>query len=90
MAHMTGSNQYQTRPQPPVPVPATNLLAQAAGTSKSGDDDHPGHPLYGVPQEALAADISPIDDIRASAHYRSVVARNVLGQLLRELDTIFT
>ena len=39
-------------------------------------------------QAALAADISPIDDIRASAHYRSVVAGNVLGQMLRELDRL--
>ena len=39
-------------------------------------------------QAALAEDISPIDDIRASAHYRSVVARNVLGQMLGELDKL--
>jgi len=37
-------------------------------------------------REALAADMSPIDDIRASAHYRSVVAANVLGQMLLELN----
>jgi len=36
-------------------------------------------------REALLADMSPIDDIRATAHYRSVVTRNLLGQMLREL-----
>ena len=34
---------------------------------------------------ALHADMSPIDDLRASAHYRAVVTRNVMGQMLREL-----
>jgi xanthine dehydrogenase iron-sulfur cluster and FAD-binding subunit A len=38
-----------------------------------------------VAQAALLDDISPIDDIRASAHYRSVVTQNVLGHMLREL-----
>ena len=37
-------------------------------------------------QKALLADISPIDDIRSTAHYRSVVAQNVLGQMLHELS----
>jgi len=48
-----------------------------------------GQPLASLPvaaaREALLADMSPIDDIRASAHYRSVVTRNLLGQMLREL-----
>jgi CO/xanthine dehydrogenase FAD-binding subunit len=48
-----------------------------------------GQPLSALPiaaaREALLLDISPIDDIRASAHYRSVVTQNVLGHLLREL-----
>jgi CO/xanthine dehydrogenase FAD-binding subunit len=39
-------------------------------------------------QEALLADMSPIDDIRASAHYRSVVTQNVLGHMLRELANV--
>lgn len=34
---------------------------------------------------ALLQDISPIDDIRSTAHYRQVVTQNVLGQMLREL-----
>ena len=38
-------------------------------------------------REALLADMSPIDDIRATAHYRSVVTQNVLGHMLRELAT---
>ena len=65
MAYMTGSNQYQTKPQPPVPVPATCLLAQAASTSKSRYDDYPGHPLYGMPQEILAAARSKLADMAA-------------------------
>ena len=48
-----------------------------------------GSPLTALPidaaREALLADMSPIDDIRATAHYRSVVTQNVLGQMLREL-----
>jgi CO/xanthine dehydrogenase FAD-binding subunit len=67
----------------PVPARARRVEALLAGA-------RPGALPVAAAQEALAADISPIDDIRASAHYRSVVARNVLGQLLRELDTIFT
>ena len=48
-----------------------------------------GQPLGALPsaraREALLADMSPIDDIRASAHYRTVVTQNVLGHLLRDL-----
>jgi len=48
-----------------------------------------GRPLHSLPieeaQKALLADLSPIDDIRSTAHYRSIVTRNVLGQMLREL-----
>jgi CO/xanthine dehydrogenase FAD-binding subunit len=65
------------------PVPARARRAEAALA---------GARLGALPiaeaQAALAEDISPIDDIRASAHYRSVVARNVLGQMLRELDKL--
>ena len=48
-----------------------------------------GKPLAALPIEAaraaLLGEMSPIDDIRASAHYRSVVTQNVLGHMLREL-----
>ncbi len=48
-----------------------------------------GKPLAALPveaaREALLSDISPIDDIRATAHYRNVVTGNLLGQMLREL-----
>jgi CO/xanthine dehydrogenase FAD-binding subunit len=48
-----------------------------------------GLPLGALPIAAalgaLQADMSPIDDIRATAHYRSVVMRNVVAQVLREL-----
>jgi len=48
-----------------------------------------GQPLASLPIEAarlaLGSDISPIDDIRATAHYRSVVTGNLLALMLREL-----
>jgi CO/xanthine dehydrogenase FAD-binding subunit len=51
-----------------------------------------GQPLAGLPiaaaRAALLGDISPIDDIRASAHYRTVVTQNVLGHMLRELANV--
>jgi len=65
----------------PVPARARSVEAVLAGARL-------GALPIAAAQAALAADISPIDDIRASAHYRSVVARNVLGQMLRELDKL--
>jgi CO/xanthine dehydrogenase FAD-binding subunit len=63
------------------PVPARARHAEAAIL---------GRALGTLPireaQQALLADISPIDDIRSTAHYRSVVTLNVLGQMLRELS----
>jgi len=48
-----------------------------------------GRPLDALPlaeaRAALMADISPIDDIRSTAHYRRTVAGNVLVQSLTEL-----
>ena len=38
-----------------------------------------------VAREALWADLSPIDDLRSTAHYRHTIAGNVLEQLLGEL-----
>ncbi len=50
-----------------------------------------GQPVAALPvaaaRAALLDDMSPIDDIRASAHYRSVVTQNVLSHMLRELAT---
>ena len=64
------------------PVPARARHAEAALI---------GRPVANLPvaaaREALLNDMSPIDDIRASAHYRSVVTQNVLGHMLRELAT---
>jgi CO/xanthine dehydrogenase FAD-binding subunit len=37
--------------------------------------------------KALASEVSPIDDIRSSARYRSRVARNLLLEFLRSLNT---
>ena len=65
----------------PTPVRARNAEAALLG-----------QPLAALPieaaREALLADMSPIDDIRATAHYRSVVTRNLLGQMLRELASL--
>ncbi len=62
----------------PAPVRARNAEAALIGK-----------PLAALPieaaREALLGDMSPIDDIRASAHYRSVVTQNVLGHMLRDL-----
>jgi len=62
----------------PAPVRARHAEAVIVGRRLEALD-------VAAAQQALLADMSPIGDIRASAHYRSVVARNVLGQLLREL-----
>ncbi len=62
----------------PQPVRARNAEAVLAGQALAA------LPMAAA-QEALLADMSPIDDIRASAHYRSLVTRNVLGHMLREL-----
>jgi CO/xanthine dehydrogenase FAD-binding subunit len=65
------------------PVPARALRAEAAVA---------GHPLAALPVEearrAVQEDIAPIDDIRASAHYRRVVTGNVLAQMLAELGRL--
>ena len=65
----------------PAPVRARNAEAALLG-----------QPLASLPvaaaRAAQLADRSPIDDIRASAHYRSVVTRNLLGQMLRELASL--
>jgi CO/xanthine dehydrogenase FAD-binding subunit len=62
------------------PVPARARHAEAVILGK---------PLGALPLEeartALLQDLSPIDDIRSTAHYRRVVAQNVLGQMLLEL-----
>ncbi len=66
------------------PVPLRARAAEAAIL---------GRPLDALPLEAargaLLADISPIDDIRSTAHYRRTVAGNVLVQALLELVADF-
>jgi len=62
------------------PIPLRALQAEAAVL---------GQPVAALPRraarEALMADLSPIDDIRSTAHYRREVAGNVLTQALGEL-----
>ena len=66
------------------PVPLRALEAEAAIL---------GRPLDALPLEAARAallrDISPIDDIRSTAHYRRTVAGNVLVQALLQLVAEF-
>jgi len=65
------------------PVPARAPHAEAAVT---------GARLGALPiaaaRQAILADITPIDDIRATAHYRNVVTANVLGQMLGDLEKV--
>jgi CO/xanthine dehydrogenase FAD-binding subunit len=67
------------------PVPARAYRAEQALLGASLDS---------LPVEAarlaIQEDISPIDDIRATAHYRRVVTANVLGQMLGELAKVRT
>ena len=62
------------------PVPVRAYRAEAILTGSRVE----GLPLVEA-RQALLADIAPIDDIRASAHYRNVVAGNVLEQMLLDL-----
>ena len=65
------------------PIPARAPRAEAAVT---------GARLGALPiaaaRQAILEDISPIDDIRATAHYRNVVTANVLGQMLGDLEKV--
>jgi xanthine dehydrogenase iron-sulfur cluster and FAD-binding subunit A len=36
-------------------------------------------------QDALSAEITPVDDMRSTARYRRQVARNLLGEFLEVL-----
>jgi CO/xanthine dehydrogenase FAD-binding subunit len=65
------------------PVPVRARRAEAALL---------GRPLADLPLEearrALQEDISPIDDLRSTAHYRRTVAGNLLAQMLEALDAM--
>jgi CO/xanthine dehydrogenase FAD-binding subunit len=65
----------------PAPIRARNAEAVLIGKALAA------LPLDAA-RKALLEDISPIDDIRASAHYRRVVTQNVLGHMLRELANV--
>jgi len=62
------------------PVPIRARAAEAAILGRALD----ALPVAAA-RAALMADISPIDDIRSTAHYRRTVAGNVLVQALSEL-----
>jgi xanthine dehydrogenase iron-sulfur cluster and FAD-binding subunit A len=65
----------------PAPVRARNAETALLGKSLAA------LPVAAA-RAALLNDMSPIDDIRASAHYRTVVTQNVLGHMLRELANV--
>ena len=64
-------------------------VAPAPARARNAEAVILGRPLGALPieeaRQALLKDVSPIDDLRSSAHYRSVVIQNVLGQMLMEL-----
>jgi CO/xanthine dehydrogenase FAD-binding subunit len=69
-------------------VAATTIRARAAEQTLQGE--RPSSNLVEAAQDALAADVRPIDDIRSDAEYRTHVARALLAQFLRASDKGFT
>ena len=67
------------------PVPARAYRAEAAIRGRALD----ALPVAEA-RRAILEDIAPIDDIRASAHYRKAVTANVLAQMLGELGQVRT
>jgi len=65
----------------PAPVRASRVEAIVLGRSL---DDLSSEEA----KRALQEDIAPIDDLRASAHFRRVVAGNLLGRMLEELARV--
>jgi CO/xanthine dehydrogenase FAD-binding subunit len=61
----------------PMPVRARHAESALRGAS-------PGAAALGRAQEALARDITPIDDLRSTARYRLQVAQRLLGECLDE------
>ncbi|HRE89220.1 MAG TPA: FAD binding domain-containing protein [Myxococcota bacterium] len=63
----------------PVPALASSLMAAMVGQPV-------GEALVKVAQDAILADVKPIDDIRSTAAYRARVARNLAGVFARSLS----
>jgi len=59
------------------PVPLRAKHAEAALRGRTLD-----RTTLAAAQQALVGDISPIDDLRSTAHYRLAVAQNLLGECL--------
>jgi CO/xanthine dehydrogenase FAD-binding subunit len=66
-------------------VAPTVVRATATETLMRGQQLTPQSATAAV--DSLAAEISPIDDIRSTAHYRRFVARQLLGDYLRSLSS---
>lgn len=63
-------------------VAATTVRAPA--TESTLEDAHPTRETAAAAAEALAAEITPIDDVRSTADYRRAVAVRVLHRLVRD------
>jgi len=69
-------------------VAPVTIRARAAENALLGE--RPSAAVLDAAQEALAAEVKPIDDIRSDGVYRMHVARAVLAQFLRAADRGFT
>jgi CO/xanthine dehydrogenase FAD-binding subunit len=63
------------------PVPLRAVKTEQVLRGHPVDDRHLARAV-----EALASEVSPIDDLRSSARYRSRVARNLLVEFLRSIE----
>jgi xanthine dehydrogenase iron-sulfur cluster and FAD-binding subunit A len=61
------------------PIPLRCIRTERALNGKSVEPA-----ALAVAKEILAGEISPIDDMRSTAHYRSRVAQNLLEDFLQE------
>jgi CO/xanthine dehydrogenase FAD-binding subunit len=64
----------------PTPIRCASAEAELLGREISPE-------LVNRAKAALSAEIKPIDDVRSTAHYRTQVARNLLGEFLLTYDT---
>jgi carbon-monoxide dehydrogenase medium subunit len=62
----------------PVPLRCQNLEAALTGQAVTPD-------LIAYARELIAGEIQPIDDIRSTARYRSLVTQNLLSEFLGRL-----
>ena len=61
------------------------IVLHAVRVEESLRGQRPGDAVLQAAQDALSAEITPIDDMRSTARYRRQVARNLLGEFLEVL-----